>query len=1090
MIQLLGGLGAGLAVVVVLLAWRLSAGPISLAFMTPSIESALNAPHRSFQVRLEDTILAWAGWDRALDIRVVNVRAIGSLGNVIAAIPELSLSISAKALLHGVIAPRSIDLFGLTLNVSNRVDGRFEIGLGEEESPSQSFLSELIVDLLATPNPEQAMSYLSRISIVGADLIIKDWRLERSWTFPATQISLMRGAEGIKGEVQLGLLSSGQEAEATVFGEYRTETERLDLDITFSHLIPAAVAGLSPELVPLDVLDVPLEGVLSMSMDLNGAVQGVGFSAFGQSGQIVLPEPFAQKLNVQAIELKGRYDGAAERLDITEAFLDLGAKGSLYFPKPTDQAVPLKSLHMQASYFVGEGRLDIDALEGDLYGPLIALGATIDGIGGEMKITAKGKVRDLKADELSLYWPKAWGKDAHDWCVENLSDGSFTEIDGVASLRIEAEGKLDIMALSGTMDLQGMTVDYLSPMPKVTNAHGKATFNRSRVDVFLAGGDVAGLTLQGGTVFMTSLDKKDQYADIDLLMGGPLQNALELIDHKPLVFATELGVVPTNTGGSAKARLKLNFMMEHALTLDRVKVAATADLRDVSIVDVLPGVAVRKGRLDLAVDKKGMDVTGKVRVGGIPATLDWRENFSGKSDFRSRYKLFARLKDVESMDDLGVHLGLVPGDFIKGSLDTNLQLSVFENDTSALLVSAALKGAALDFPAIGWRKEAGVDGVAALKMDLRAGQPTAIPMFLVEAADMEINGSVNFSEDGSGLERINFERVAYGRTDMSGSLHADSDGGWTAKISGSGFDLGPFIDEVLSGDADAQSKDRPRISIAMDLDKLWLGHQWPMKNVLGDFVQVDEKWRKMDLKGQVGEKKRFKVTIDQADGEKRSLSILAEDAGAMLRTLGYYENMVGGTLEVKGTFDDQAVDGPLDGRVMIRDYRVVNAPVLARVVSVMALTGIPEALQGDGLNFVLLEAPFTLAKGTIKVKDAKASGASLGFTASGDIYTHADMVNMEGTMVPAYLINSVLGEIPILGDIFTGGEEGGGVFAATYKMTGPVENPEISVNPLSALAPGFLRNLFTIFDSQEKLSEAPLPAAAEGASGQIPLMKN
>jgi len=58
------------------------------------------------------------------------------------------------------------------------------------------------------------------------------------------------------------------------------------------------------------------------------------------------------------------------------------------------------------------------------------------------------------------------------------------------------------------------------------------------------------------------------------------------------------------------------------------------------------------------------------------------------------------------------------------------------------------------------------------------------------------------------------------------------------------------------------------------------------------------------------------------------------------------------------------------------------------------------------------------------------------------------------------IINSLLGQIPILGTILTG-EKGGGIFAASYKVRGPVEKPEMSVNPLSALAPGFLRNLLS-----------------------------
>ena len=80
------------------------------------------------------------------------------------------------------------------------------------------------------------------------------------------------------------------------------------------------------------------------------------------------------------------------------------------------------------------------------------------------------------------------------------------------------------------------------------------------------------------------------------------------------------------------------------------------------------------------------------------------------------------------------------------------------------------------------------------------------------------------------------------------------------------------------------------------------------------------------------------------------------------------------------------------------------------------------------------------------------------------------MVDIRGTVVPAYALNSVLGHIPVLGDLLTGGEKGGGVFAANYSMSGTIDEPKILVNPLSALTPGFLRKVFGVF---EKTSEDP-----------------
>jgi hypothetical protein len=65
--------------------------------------------------------------------------------------------------------------------------------------------------------------------------------------------------------------------------------------------------------------------------------------------------------------------------------------------------------------------------------------------------------------------------------------------------------------------------------------------------------------------------------------------------------------------------------------------------------------------------------------------------------------------------------------------------------------------------------------------------------------------------------------------------------------------------------------------------------------------------------------------------------------------------------------------------------------------------------------------------------------------------------------VPAYSVNRVLRAIPLLGDVLTGGE---GLFAANYRATGSLDQPDFGVNPLTALAPGLLRKLFSGNPSQ------------------------
>jgi hypothetical protein len=97
----------------------------------------------------------------------------------------------------------------------------------------------------------------------------------------------------------------------------------------------------------------------------------------------------------------------------------------------------------------------------------------------------------------------------------------------------------------------------------------------------------------------------------------------------------------------------------------------------------------------------------------------------------------------------------------------------------------------------------------------------------------------------------------------------------------------------------------------------------------------------------------------------------------------------------------------------------------------------------------------------LKVKKARSVGAALGLTASGEVDLAKDTLKLNGTIVPAYTINSVFGHIPIIGELLTG-SEGGGVFAATYHMEGTRNKPKITVNPLAALAPGILRDLLGV----------------------------
>ena len=61
--------------------------------------------------------------------------------------------------------------------------------------------------------------------------------------------------------------------------------------------------------------------------------------------------------------------------------------------------------------------------------------------------------------------------------------------------------------------------------------------------------------------------------------------------------------------------------------------------------------------------------------------------------------------------------------------------------------------------------------------------------------------------------------------------------------------------------------------------------------------------------------------------------------------------------------------------------------------------------------------------------------------------------------MPAYGLNRLFAELPIIGTILGNGSDRG-LIGITFKMSGTFTRPNIIVNPLSIIAPGVFRQIF------------------------------
>jgi len=1080
LIQLIGGLTVGLVLLLVFGFWRLSSGPIPLDFMTPYLENALKSEDGEFAIKLKTTRLAWDSEDRALQIRLLGATAIGESGEVLAEVPELVATLAGQALLKGQLAPRSITVMGPSLTSIRRADGSLTFDLPKDTRPQSTFMSVLLERLISPDKVTGPLAYLDRIRIEDGLLTIEDLMTGTVWSSSNADIELIRSDGMIFGRADLDIRFEDQDTAFSLTGEYAIATGKLSLDVGFADLNPRAFSTIFPAINLAESLDAPVTGTVSAEIMADGTVPSAEFSLSSEDGNLRLADPIAMTTPFKSAVLRGYFDQQRATMTVEELAIQFDEGTKVNVPAPIAHAFPVRSISLAGRYFRNFERLDLSHLTFDLGGPSATFVGSMQDIGGGIGFEINGLASDMPVDRASEYWPASIAADPRTFILRNIKGGMVPS----ASVRVigtwDRNDNVDLTALTGEIEVRGTSVDYVTGMPKAMNVDGTATFNKSQFNIQVTRGEAGGVILREGRVLFTDLEKVDQFADIELLVGGSMRAGLAVVNHPPLEFAKELEIEPETVQGEFDAALKLNFIAEKDLTMDGVKIEARATLRDLSV----PGVAFRSevtdGDFELTANQDRLEMRGTAKIDTVTTEIDWRMDFDETNPIESRFNLVSELNDTQRARLMGLEGAPFSPEFMTGPAKVNATVERFRDGRGRVSADFALDEMALAIPHFGWAKKPGVAATAHIAADLTNHAVTGIPAFSVSGAGLTVRGSAVF--DGTTPSKIMLDKFAFGGTDVAGVIIPQAQG-WDMDLRGPKLDFNPWLEEESVEQEDARPA-RP-ITLSLNVDRVQLDKGQYVKNVSGALFYDGLLWKKIDLRANLDGGQPIHLDMRPENG-RRLVKMTSEDAGAALRALGYYQNMVGGKLDLQGTYEDGLPGRPLKGTVRVSNFRVVKAPLMARVLSLAALTGFLEALTGEGLSFTTLEAPYTYRSGVISLTDAKASGLSLGFTATGTIDTNVSTIDLAGTIVPAYAINSLLGRLPVVGQVFTGGEKGGGVFAANYTLRGPLADPVPAYNPLSALAPGFLRNLFGVFDGADGGKE-PAKSPAPAPSGPPPI---
>lgn len=1134
----MAAVAAALVVLAVGLAWaRLAAGPVDLPAFTHEVEAELSRARDGRRVGIDGVQLSWSGHPRALTLEARGVRLLDEEGQAISRYREVTVGISGLSLLIGRIALVRADFVGGDVTVTMKRDGTTEVAFGppgsapdivlppsRDDEPIEARVRKALDGLARLMRPVGPGGQLRDLTVRGARLRIVDEGGGGRWSADDASFSLHRDRRVLALAASARLDGAQGAAPATLRVTADTGFQSALIEFGARDARPRAL--LSPAMLGVFAgLDAPMTASITIGLDrTRGVTQFEGDVTLGRGGALMAGERFS----LDGGRVHGRYDLEDDVLVVDELALagsrtrirggarlehassllrgdprapaqfDI-ALPSLTLDVPGVFAAPFELANVRAAGAVSEGGIALTAFEAtrgtarilatgrmrfaeigpnhDIY-PGIQLDGRVEGV--------------IDPQAVLALWPITFVESARSYLADALLGGRVSDV----AVRINASpqeiaaGQLADSSLDLRFKFENANVRYIDTMSPLTAARGEGDLKGNSFTLTVADARLDTLAVSQGRVEIPRLYPKGAPITIALRGEGEARTVVGLLMQQPIALGDRMPLDPATIGGRGVVNLTLQRPNQNDVPYDQLRFQVDGRFDDVSGALRESGMALSNGRLRVQGDQRAITISGPMRLGASDVNVTWTERLGVENDPRSSTYQIAGVFDAADLD----RLGYPASEAARGRIGVTVtgQGAGFSVDHAQIALD--LRQAQAFMPSAFWMKAPGVAAQARFNVSRTPERGYALTDIDVRGAGLSVQGRAQLFEDGR-LQTLDLPHFTLdGRADLAISGQRGGDGALEISARGPLFDGSAFVDADDGVDVVAQARAAtaastqaghppPRtlpIRIAVRPDRFALRGGAVMTNAHADVTLLDGQVQTLIVEGRSPGDKAVQLALGPrpADPQGR-VAFRADDAGFAWRAFTGANNIVGGVATASGTW---RMGPPSIAQVTmrLRDFRVVQAPAMAHLLgSVASLTGFVEALNGEGISFTSLTASVTMTPDQISFAQARMSGPSLGLTATGTYNTHRDNLDVDGVVVPSYGLNSMLGGVPILGDLLVS-RRGEGVFGMTYSAHGPVAQPRVAVNPLSALTPGILRRIF------EPLAPRPTPPPAQASAGAPP----
>ena len=1089
------GLGTGLAVL------RLSQGPWRIDGLTHRVAEAIaGSVGPGWRVTLRDSALELDA-ESSLALRVGGLDVYNPEGALVVRAPLAVVSLDTWGLLRLSVQPRSIEFRDLQMTALVHDDGSIAFAAS---APSQadaakphtlpsvdaargqvSPISAAVASIFGVVlDPAGIVGALDRARITNGRLILVDDTARHRAVFERVNGLFHRGTAN--GARIFELRIDGPNGEWRFGGKVHDGAEgRRAGIITLDDLPVADLLLLSGQ------SKLPIETDLKLSAKADVALKGGRIESMKAEvktgeGLFVIDEKDFNPVIVERVRAEARWDEGRRALDIaaldykgggndvhlTGAFAigPAGAEDAWTFDFAGKDVLLRGAARSDPSFRVGDitgrltgraGGVNIESIALSGNGMNGRIGGTVGTRGDDDGLTLRILAQDTDGRIALRLWPENIAPGVRNYLVDELRGGRLDRAD----IRIDLSGTELAAATRGDpMPDHGLNASFAISEAALAISNDAPPLSHGRVAGVVTGrtttiqnataeirlSDTRALSITDGSFRIQDPQPDAIVAQIGLRLSGSADSLAALLDTRMFKGLTGAEIDPNTVRGRADLRIDLPINLKHVADLADLPVTLSGTLSDLSLDKAVGKDRFESGRFAVSFDRNGFALKGDGRLLGAPVAIDLRQPKPGSPG--------EAVVTLALDDAFRSKRGLPTAPQLAGTIPARVVVPVGRPASAGkapVRIEADLTRASIDGLLPGWSKAAGRAGRLTFALIEGPNGQMELRDIALDAAPAMARGSATLSAE-SGLERADLTSLKLSPGDDMRASVDRSGSGYKVVVKGAVADARPFLKGMTGTDGKGSKDPGKDIEAEIGLNILsgFNGETLTNANLKASLRGGDV--RSAQFRGRFG---AAAIAASVTKGERGLPLLILEsaDSGATLRFLDIYKRMHGGQLELSLYLND----GPQSGLVQIKDFALRNEPALSSIVAqgpspANPRRGVPNA---NDVGFDKMRANFIRSGSRVSFSDAAISNAAMGFTAGGWLDTAKERTQIDGTFVPLYGLNNVVAHVPLVGPLLAGGNNEG-LFALNFNVSGPIAKPTVNVNPLSAVAPGFLRKLF------------------------------